>query len=112
MSQVARRQSDECDPAFIRFNAGTLSAYEVLRSPAVEIQRCILDAQREASRLEAIVHQLAAAIHRDGIASFGAVALFQESNRQLKRELDEFTLDSLALVSIGRQLQSPECNGA
>ena len=102
MSHVVRSQHSACDRTFMKVADGWASAYEALRSPDKEIQRCMLDAQRETSRLEAIVHQLADAIHRDGLASHGAVALFQESNRQLKRELDEFSLDAIALVSIGR----------
>ena len=102
MSHVVRSQLSAGDQTSRGFSDGRVSPHEALRSPETEIQHCLLEAQRESRRLEAIVHQLAAAIHRDGLPSYGAVALFRESNRQLKRDLDEFTLDTIALLSILR----------
>lgn len=78
--------------------------------PVAEIDRCILETQRQMQRLEEIVRRLAAPHIRDNLASMPAVALFLEGNLRLKHELDEFELDSLALVTIARS-HAPQRTG-
>ncbi len=102
MGYDIRLHSSGHEPPFIRFPIGMASSQETILQPELAIQRCMLDAQRQVHRLEAILHGLTSVIHCGSATSFGAVALFQESNRRLKRELDEFSLDAAALVTIVR----------
>ena len=102
MGYDIRLQSSGHEPPFIHFPNGMVSSDDAILVPELAIQRCMLDAQRQVHRLEAILHGLASVIHGGSATSFGAVALFQESNRRLKRELDEFSLDAAALAMIVR----------
>ncbi len=102
MGYDLRLQSSGDEPPFIHFSNGTVSSSESILLPEAAIERCMLDAQRQVHRLEAILHGLTSAMNYGNVASFGAVALFEESNRRLKRELDEFSLDALAVASIVR----------
>ena len=78
--------------------------------PSAEIARCLLEAQRQMHRIEEIVCRLAAPPVRDNLASIPAVALLGEGSLRLKRELDEFELDSLALLTIARSSGQPQAD--
>lgn len=100
------------EPPRITVPNGAASPREAMLLPAQDMQRCLLDAQRQVHRLEAILHHLVSVISCDSVVPFGAVALFEESNRRLERELYEFHLDSLALAAIVCPAQRPEANRA
>ncbi len=78
--------------------------------PGAEITRCLLETQRQIDRLEEIVRRLAEPPVRDNLASMPAVSLLREGSLRLKRELDEFELDSLALVTIARSSGQPHAD--
>lgn len=71
------------------------------------LERCLLETQRQVCRLEAMVHRLAAVATHAVDAPPGAVTLMQEGNRRLQREVDEFTLDTHAVLSMVRPAAVP-----
>ncbi len=70
------------------------------------LEQCLLETQRQVHRLEEIVHRLTFATSASGAPTIGALSLIQEGNRRLRQEVDEFALDSQAVVSMNR-LPSP-----
>jgi hypothetical protein len=66
------------------------------------LEQCLLDAQRQVHRLEEIVHRLKFGTRSGAPPSAGALSLIQESNRRLTKEVDEFVLDSHAVLSLAR----------
>ena len=74
----------------------------VLRSADQSLEYCLLETQRQVQRLEEIVHRLASIAGRSVEAPTGVMTLIQESNRRLRSEVDEFSLDSHAAVTLVR----------
>lgn len=64
------------------------------------LKQCLLETQRQVHRLEQIVQRLSTTATRTTTPSVGALSLIQESNRRLEEEVDEFSLDSYAVLQI------------
>ncbi len=75
------------------------------------LQQCLLETQRQVSRLEAIVRRLSSIASWAPETPVGALALIEESNRRLQREVTEFSLDSQAVIKIVRKPAPPPSSG-
>ncbi len=79
----------------------------VLRSADQSLEYCLLETQRQVQRLEAIVHRLTSiAIHSIDPPT-GVLTLLHESNRRLRTEVDEFSLDSHIALTLVTQRRAP-----
>ncbi len=88
-------------------DGGSALASQLPRSAEQSLEYCLLETQRQVQRLEEIVHRLTSVAGRSVDAPTGVMTLIQESNRRLRSEVDEFFLDSHAVVTLVRQRPKP-----
>ena len=94
-------------PALTISDGGAASESQIMRSADQSLEYCLLETQRQVQRLEEIVHRLTALSGRIMEPPKGVMTLIQESNRRLRNEVDEFSLDSHAVVNLVRERRSP-----
>lgn len=93
-------------PVLTVSNGGTAAGAASMRSADQSLEYCLLETQRQVQRLEEIVHRLTSVAARDVEPPTGVMTLIHESNRRLRSEVDEFQLDSHAVLTLVRQRTS------
>jgi hypothetical protein len=108
MDQIVRGYADRgLTPRLSVIDGGDASKGVRLDTLDRTLERCLLETQRQVHRLEEIVHRLSTAAARTTSPPAGVLSLIQESNRRLQQEVDEFSLDSHAVLKIVRTPGTP-----
>ena len=81
---------------------GGLADSARLRSADQTLELCLLDTQRQVHRLEEIVHRLTSVAATGGEPPTGVMSMIQEGNRRLQRRIDEFSVQSHAILRVVR----------
>lgn len=113
MEQIVRGHVDRSLPPHLSvIDGGDTSKAVRLDTLDRTLEQCLLETQRQVHRLEEIVHRLSTAAARTTSPPIGVLSLIQESNRRLQQEVDEFSLDSHAVLKIVRTPGTPIAHAA
>jgi hypothetical protein len=100
MEQLVRSRTHQSLPETLSIGDGALLNARGFVTLDRTLEQCLLETQRQVHRLEEIVHRLSTVNHPATTPPAGALSLIQESTRRLQQEVDEFSLDSHAVLQI------------